>query len=99
MAEALTLFPCSYSTDITDLKTTVIIDSVSNTNVGLTCPVDSSFIKENSLPDPQMLYSKIVTVVVVGSITTFGNKMPLSLIVEYFPKSGKAGDFLAELCM
>lgn len=74
-------------------------DSVSNTNVGLNCPVDSLFIKKNSPRDPRMLNTKIVTVAVVGSITTFGNKMPLSLIVDSFRKFGKAGDFVAELRM
>ena len=57
------------------------------------------FIKENSPRDPQMLNTKMVTVAVVGSITTFGNKTPLSLIVDSFPKFGKAGDVFAELCM
>ena len=44
-----------------------------------------------------MLYDKIVTEEVVGSITTIDNKMPLPITVDYFPKSGKTGDTLTEL--
>ena len=46
-----------------------------------------------------MLYDKIVTEEVVGSITTIDNKMPLPITVDYFPKSGKTGDTLTELFM
>ena len=93
------MFSCSYRNDGTAIKAAVEYDSASKTNVGLTCPVDSSFIKENSPPDPQMLYDKIVTEAVVGSITTIGNKMSLPVTVDYFPKSGKTGDALTELFM
>ena len=93
------MFSCSYRNDGTAIKAAVEYDSASKTNVGLTCPVDSSFIKENSPPDPQMLYDKIVTEAVVGSITTIGNKMSLPVTVDYFPKSGKTGDTLTELFM
>ena len=71
------LFPCSYNND----------DSVSQINVGLTCPVDYSFITENSPPEPQML----------GII--IGNKMPLLVTVDYFLKPGKTGDALTKLFM
>ena len=46
-----------------------------------------------------MLYDKIVTEEVVGSITNIDNKMPLPITVDYFPKSGKTGDTLTELFM
>ena len=39
-----------------------------------------------------MLYDKIVTEAVLGSITTIDNKMSLPVTVDYFPKSGKTGD-------
>ena len=97
--DILTVFSCSYRNDGTAIKAAVEYDSASKTNVGLTCPVDSSFIKENSPPDPQMLYDKIVTEAVVGSITTIGNKMSLPVTVDYFPKSGKTGDARTELFM
>ena len=97
--DILTVFPYSYRNDGTAIKAAVEYDSVSKTNVGLPCPVDSSIIRENSPPDPQMLYDKIVTEEVVGSITTIGNKMPLPITVDYFSKSGKTGDALTELFM
>ena len=90
--DILTVFPCSYSNGGTAIKAAVEYDSVSKTNVGLTCPVGSSFIKENSPPNLQMLYDKILTEAVVGSITTIDNKMSLPVTVDYFPKSGKTGD-------
>ena len=95
----LTVFPCWYSNDGTAIKAAVEYDSISKTNVGLTYRADSSFIKENSPPDPQMLYDKIVTEAVVGSITTIDNKMTLPVTMDYFLKSGKTGDALTELFM
>ena len=50
--DTLTVFPYSYRNDGTAIKAAVEYDSVSKTNVGSPCPVDSSIIKENSPPDP-----------------------------------------------
>ena len=94
-----TVFPCSYSNDSTAVKAAVEYDSVNKTNVCLTCPVDFSFIKENSPPDPQMLYDKMVTEAVVGSIATTDDNMSLPVTVDYFPKSGETVDALTELFM
>lgn len=94
-----TVFPCSYSNDGTALKAAVEFDPVSKTNVGLTCTVDSSFVKKNSPPDPEMLYDKIVTEAVVGSLTSIDNKVCLPVSVDYFPKSGKTGAALTDLFM
>ena len=46
-----------------------------------------------------MLYDKIVTEAVAGSITTIDNKMSLPVTVHYFPESGKAGDALTGMFM
>ena len=67
--------PYPYSKDGTAIKTAVEFDSVSKTNVGSTCSAESSFIKENSPPDSQIIYDEIVTEAVVGTITIIYNRM------------------------
>ena len=97
--DILTVFPHSYSNEGTVIKAAVEYDSVSKRNLtaSLTSPVDSSFTKKNSAPDPQMPYDKIVTVTAVGSTRTIDNEMFLSVTVFYFLKPGKTGDTLTEL--
>ena len=73
---------------------------VSKTNIGLTYPVDSSFIKENSPPDVQKFYDKIVTETwQLQLLKIIDHKMPLPATVDYYPKSGKTGEAHPELIM
>ena len=55
--------------------------------------------KEDSPPDPQMLYEKVVTEAVVSSIAIINNKMSLPVTVDYFPKSRRKGNALTEVFM
>ena len=93
----LIVFACCYSNDGTALKASVEFDPVTKRNIGLTVPVDLTFVKEHDPPDPKMLEKLIVTEAVAGSITTLDNKVSLPVSVDYTPKAEKTGKNMVEM--
>ena len=67
------VIPCALANDGIALKPAIKYDPRQKVNVGLTVPVDASFMKENPEPSPDFLKNNIITEALVSSVTTLDN--------------------------
>lgn len=89
--QSLQITPVCISRDAMAIKPTGDLDSLTNTLVGLTEPVDIQYIKDNPYPDPQTLREKIYTEAGAIIATTLDNHCGL-LVANDFLTSKTSGD-------
>ncbi|KXJ08282.1 hypothetical protein AC249_AIPGENE22231 [Exaiptasia diaphana] len=91
----LSVIPCALANDGTALKPAIEFDPRLKENIGLTKPVDLSYIQEN--PTPEYLKNNIVTEAIVSSLTSLDNFCSLPVAVDYTTKSGKTAETMYTL--
>ena len=86
------VIPCASANDGTAPKPAIEYDPRQKVNVGLTVPVDVSFVKENPEPSPGFLKNNIITEALVSSVTTLDNSNCLPCAVDYKSKGKTRSD-------